>query len=228
MNSAKLAWTTCWLTYRCGDTITIVDAVYGETNLDRHLEAVKQVSVADKIVISKTDLIDKPHIKNLEDRLHKLNPMASRLYAGSNPVNPNTLLNNRYETKIETNRGFGDKQYQLNTNVEDALPSSHDHRFSTFNLSWPEAIEWDDFVAWLEALLIVRGDNIHRLKGLLNVSEEDQPTVIQGVQHSFYPPTKLDKWPNGIPMTKLVFITSDFSRQAAVKSLAYILDVKVE
>lgn len=215
--------------YGCKDIITVVDAVYGENNLDRHLEAVKQVSVADQIVISKTDLIDQPHIKNLEDRLHKLNPMASRLHAGSNPVDPNTLFNrNSSEPNIKPNSWPGNKHIQENTYPDAHFSSSHDHRFSTFCLSWPESIEWDDFVAWLETLLIVRGDSIHRLKGLLSIRGEKRPTLIQGVQHSFYPPTKLDKWPHDKAQTELVFITSDFSKQAAIKSLENILDVSVE
>ena len=154
--------------------------------------------------------------------------MASRLYAGSNPVDSNTLLNSRGDANKLLNNLPDDKQNQINTSMGDALLSSHDHRFSTFHLSWPEAIDWDDFVAWLEALLIVRGDSIHRLKGLLNIKGEKHPTVVQGVQHSYYPPTKLNKWPNNKMKTELVFITSDFSKPAAIKSLAYILDVSAE
>ncbi|MDE0156089.1 MAG: GTP-binding protein [Gammaproteobacteria bacterium] len=209
--------------YICKEILTVVDAVYGQTNLDRHLEAVKQVSVADHIIISKTDLCDKTLLENMEERLHKLNPLALRSYSGIKPANPDILSGNCSEVLNLA----GKQLLRQNTHSEEAILSSHDHRFATFSLAWSDAVDWDDFVAWLEALLIVRGDSIHRVKGLLNVNGESQPVVIQGVQHSFYPPVKLDRWPESNVETKLVFITSDFSKQAAIKSLENILTVSV-
>ena len=207
--------------YTCNETLTVVDAVYGQANLDRYIEAVKQVSVADKIIISKTDLCDKTQIDSLEKRLHKLNPAALKFYSGPEPVPPRVLFENRSEVISWSNKQLPGQ----NTGIEDVTGSSHDHRFSTFSLTWLEAVEWDDFVAWLEALLIARGDSIHRVKGVLNVNGEIQPVVIQGVQHSFHQPVKLDNWPAGKIKTELVFITSDFSKKAAINSLENILDV---
>lgn len=207
--------------YTCSEILTVVDAIYGQKNLDRHIEAVKQVSVADKIIFSKTDLCDKTRLDGLEERIHKLNPEALKFYSGSEPVNPRVLCGNRSEWTGWVNRQAPGQS----TGMEEETGTSHDHRFSTFSLAWPEAVEWDDFVAWLEALLIARGESIHRVKGLLNVNGEMQPVVIQGVQHSFHQPVKLENWPGGKVKTELVFITSDFSKQAAVNSLENILHV---
>lgn len=209
--------------YLCKGILTVVDAVHGLTNLDKHMEAVKQVSVADHIIISKTDLRDKTELETIEERLHKLNPLAFRSYSGLKPVNPDILSGNFNEASSMESKQL----LRQHTHTEEAISSSHDHRFATFSLAWSDAVEWDDFVAWLEALLIVRGDSIHRVKGLLNVNGEAQPVVIQGVQHSFYPPVKLDRWPEHKIETKLVFITSDFSKRAAIKSLENILAVSV-
>ena len=209
--------------YTCREILTVVDAVYGRTNLDRHIEAVKQVSVADHIIISKTDLCDKIQLESMEERLHKLNPLALRSYSGPRPVSSDILSGNCGEPLNLANKQL----FRENLNKEETIPPSHDHRFATFSLAWPGAVDWDDFVAWLEALLIVRGDSIHRVKGLLNVNGETQPVFIQGVQHSFYRPVKLDSWPGDKIKSQLVFITSDFSKQAAIKSLESILDVTV-
>ena len=209
--------------YICREILTVVDAIYGRTNLDRHIEAVKQVSVADHIIISKTDLCDKIQLESMEERLDRLNPLALRSYSGFKPVSPDILSGNRSEAPRRASR----QRRRQNTHTEEATSSSHDHRFATFSLAWRDAVDWDDFVTWLEALLIVRGDSIHRVKGLLNVKGESRPVVIQGVQHSFYPPVKLDRWPENKTETKLVFITSDFSKQAAIKSLENILAVSV-
>ena len=205
------------------EILTVVDAVYGQTNLDRHIEAVKQVSVADHLIISKTDLCDKIQLESMEERLHTLNLLALRSYSGLKPVNPDILSGNCSEAPNLVSKQL----LRQNTHSEEATSSSHDHRFATFSLAWSDAVDWDDFVAWLEAILIVRGDSIHRVKGLLNVIGETQPVVIQGVQHSFHPPIKLGCWPESKIETKLVFITSDFSKQAAIKSLENILDVSV-
>ena len=208
----------------CKQIITVVDAVYGASNLDRHLEAVKQVSVADKIIISKTDLCASSRVGKTQVRLRKLNPLASMLCSGREPVKPDELIGNENNPDILSVHD----QSQRYPHTEHLPAPGHDRRFSTFSLRWPETVDWDDFTAWLEALLIARGGSIHRLKGLLRVHGETQPTVIQGVQHSFYPPTKLEKWPGGGEKTELVFITSDFTRQAAINSLSDVLHVSVE
>ncbi len=215
--------------YACRQILTIVDAVHGRGNLDRHIEAVKQVSVADRIILSKTDLCERVQLDRVEERLQRLNPLAPRAYCGAEPVDPGILpadggADDAPETgQLPPSGGLGEKAGAAPPEQLHAAP--HDHRFATFSLTWPEAVQWDDFVAWLEGLLIVRGDSIHRVKGLLSVFGETRPLVIQGVQHSFYAPVKLADWPNGQALTRLVFITSDFSKQAAINSLETILDV---
>ncbi|MDE0679157.1 MAG: GTP-binding protein [Gammaproteobacteria bacterium] len=207
--------------YVCRKILTVVDAVHGQGNLDKHLEAVKQVSVADHIVISKTDLCDEAPLAVMEERLRRLNPLAPQSHAGLKPVGPGILSG-------PSGAAPGPERQQLPR--QDALEGKanslpHDNRFATFSLTWPEAVAWDEFAAWLEAILFARGDSIHRVKGLLKVAGETRPTVIQGVQHSFYSPTRLDRWPDGDTATRLVFITSDFSKRAVINSLENILDV---
>ena len=204
--------------YHCEKIHTVVDAVYGSSNLDTHIEAVKQVSVADQIFLSKTEISNQKQTRILGQRIQALNPAASVTRSMEPSFSPEALWRDDNKTSFSPGArrgqsgGYGGK-------------ASHDQRFSTFLLSWPEAVVWDDFTAWLEALLIARGDSIHRLKGLLKVAGEARPVVVQGVQHSFYPPTKLNKWPRGAAKTELVFITSDFNKQAAINSLADILEV---
>ncbi len=219
--------------YACRQILTIVDAVHGRSNLDRHIEAVKQVSVADRIILSKTDLCDQVQLDGVEERLQRLNPLAPRAYCGVKPVDPGILRTDGsadYTPQTSQLPPLGDPGGQAGAAPREqpdaaAHEAAHDHRFATFSLTWPEAVQWEDFVAWLEGLLIVRGDSIHRVKGLLNVLGETQPLVIQGVQHSFYAPVTLTDWPDGKALTRLVFITSDFSKQAAMNSLETILDV---
>lgn len=208
--------------YVCRKILTVVDAVYGQSNLDRHIEAVKQVSVADHIIVSKTDLCDAAQLERMEDRLRRLNPLAARSRSGQRPVDPGILSGAGGGAPP---RRPGRQRLRQGRRGQEQISSPHDHRFATFSLCWPEAVAWDDFTAWLEAILIARGDSIHRVKGLLNVAGESRPWVIQGVQHSFHAPKKLAGWPAGETATRLVFITSDFSKRAALNSLEAILDV---
>ncbi len=211
--------------YFCRKILTVVDAVHGHANLDRHIEAVKQVSVADHIIVSKTDLRDEAQLRGMEQRLERLNPLAPRSHSGLAPVDPGILSGAGGAASGAASERAGKRLLRQRAFEQQATASPHDHRFATFFAGWPEAVAWDDFAAWLEAVLIARGDSIHRVKGLLNVAGEPRPVVIQGVQHSFYPPAKLDRWPDGETATRLVFITSDFSKRAVIKSLENVLDV---
>lgn len=215
--------------YQYSDTITVVDAVYGQQTLDKHIEAVKQVSIADQLLISKTDIAESSSIRKLETRLSKINPIAPTIYAPLKDSDISKMLKrseNIKNTSAEINSEY--KNAQVNPEKREHTSSIHDHRFTTFHLTCLEALNWDDFVAWLEALLIARGDSIHRLKGFANIIGKQYPVVIQGVQHSLYPPGRLEHWPQDKPMTELVFITSDFPKEAAVKSFTDVLNVSVK
>ena len=191
--------------------ITVVDAVYGQTTLSAHLEAVRQVALADHLVLSKTDLGTEADSAALTARLKALNPAASILRQAS-PADffgaPTSPESRKHTAEVNT-----------------TLLEQHDQRFATYTLSWSNTVDWDDFTDWLNTLLMARGQSIYRLKGLLNVTGNDRPVVIQGVQHTFYPPTELSHWPSGTPRTELVFITQDFSRTAALNSLKLYFDL---
>src|SRR5947209_5094970 len=84
------------LRYRLDDVIAVVDAVNGAATLDQHMEAVKQVAVADRIVLTKTDLIDAPERRRGQEqllaRLHALNPAAAILDAAANEATAEKLV----------------------------------------------------------------------------------------------------------------------------------------
>ena len=109
-----------------------------------------------------------------------------------------------------------------------AVPDNHANRYGTFSFCWNEPTDWEDFKAWLEGLLIARGDSILRMKGLLQVAGRTQPVVIQGVQHALYPPKELAHWPDETPpRSEIVFVTRDFSRDAALRSFRQFFPYRV-
>lgn len=75
-------------------------------------------------------------------------------------------------------------------------------------------LPWDGFVTWMEMLIATKGENLLRVKGLLNIEGEDLPVAVHGVQHLFHPPVALPAWPDEDRHSKLVFITRDLGRTA--------------
>lgn len=206
-------------------TVTVVDAIYGSSNLDQYLEAVRQVCLANLLVISKTDLVPAGSWNELKNRLNTLNPQAG-VGLSSQPVGELIALIRQIP---DHSLILNDSKHTLTIHQhQGSTKDQHDNRFSSYCLSWKEAVCWKDFEAWLEGILLVRGDNILRLKGYVHIQGENKPVFIQGVQHSFYPPTKLEGWPKGCPQTELVFITCDFSKKAAIQSFAQILAIQPE
>lgn len=189
-----------------GGVLTVIDTVYGEKTLQEHPEAERQAAMADVLIFSKTD-ISNP--KTLDRLKQKLNNMA----------HASLILNSN--DKIDFAAIFDNRQKKSIPEIEYKQPAGHPagHGFSSFVLSWNSPVIWNDFKVWLEGLLIARGDDIYRLKGLVHVEGKRGPIVIQGVQHTFYEPTMLDKWPARPPRTELVFITRYFTKSAAYKSL---------
>lgn len=205
--------------YSNGAIVTVVDGVYGQSNLDRHVESIRQIVVADHLVLTKVDLINRLELESLEKRLQGLNPSASishrdavsgtgDLLSGlSARQNPDQWL---------TARSSND----LNQSSE----TGHDARFGSFCIRWREPVAWNDFTAWLEVLLLARGEQILRIKGMINQKGETLPILIQGVQHTVYAPVKLESWP-GEPRTELILITQDFPKEAVVNSVHDVLGI---
>lgn len=200
--------------------VTVVDAVLADESLDRYTECSEQVAMADRLILSKTDLATPERLANVLERVRNINCAATVLMSGERELDPADILApmgsvaciaERVKALRGRNAGNG---------------GGHSGRFRTFALCWDEPIAWSDFEAWLEGLLVVRGGDILRIKGLLNVAGRDLPVVIQGVQHTIYPPRELLRWPDGTPQTQLVFITRDFSRTAALRSLQPFIELQ--
>jgi G3E family GTPase len=190
--------------------VTVVDAVFGEATLSRCGECATQVAMANDLVLSKTDLAAGNGVDSLMRSIRSINPTAPILRCERDGPSAGRLFGDVRSSPSQPDKTF------------DSVPH-HAGRYSTFWLAWDEPTEWEDFKAWLEGLLIARGDSILRLKGILQVVGGAQPLVIQGVQHALYRPTSLACWPRGTPRSEIVFVTRDFPRLAALRSIQQIL-----
>jgi G3E family GTPase len=208
------------LRFRLDGVVTVVDAVNGAATLDAHQEAVKQAAVADRIVLSKTDLVDTPQrgadLKALRARLAALNPAAAVIEAGN--ASAAQLINcGLYEPgrKIpDVKRWLAAEAYAHDHHHHHDV-NRHDDRIRAFTLASEQAIPFSAFEMFLDLIRGMHGPNLLRVKGIVKIGETpDTPVVIHGVQHVFHPPVTLAAWPDEDHRTRLVFIVDGIEERA--------------
>ncbi len=200
--------------FRLDGTVTVVDAVHGEAHLRDHDEAVRQVAVADRLIITKADLAD---TASLQASLKMLNPGAPVAEVAHGVIEPTFILNAGLfnpASKIPDVAGWLNAAAFEDTHHHHHLdPNRHDARISAFCVTLDQPLDWPALALWLELLVASRGEQILRIKGILNLQGQDRPVAIHAVRHLMHPPAKLTAWPPGDPRTsRLVFITNDLPR----------------
>ncbi len=201
--------------YRLDGVVTVVDCVNGEATLDAHPEAVKQAAVADRIVLSKTDLATPEQRARMIARLRALNPAAPILDAAKGEAAAERLLACGL---YDPGRKIPDVKKWL---AAEAYADGHDHHhhhdvnrhdehIGAFVLTADAAIPAGTLEMFLELLRATYGDRLLRLKGIVKLAEmPDTPVVVHGVQHVFHPTARLPCWPDDDHRSRLVFITRD-------------------
>ena len=216
------------LRYRLDGVVTVVDAVNGEATLDAHVEAVKQAAVADRIVLTKTDLADSASSSTrIVARLRALNPAAPILDAAKGEATAERLLDcGLYdpERKIpDVKKWLADEAYAdahapvitatstITTTITIISTATATTSTSAPSCSPPmPPIPAGTLHMFLELLRAIHGAKLLRLKGIVKLAETpDTPVVVHGVQHVFHPTARLERWPDDDHRTRLVFITRD-------------------
>ena len=212
--------------FRLGHVITTVDGVNGSLHLDRQPESVKQVAVADRIVVTKTDIASPNAVSDLIARLRRLNPSATLFSMTLDHVPDAALLltDDLYDPgvrKAEVQRWLAFVAAAPNDDRHSHHGvNRHDDRIHAFCLTFEEPLDWTAFGIWLSMLLHSRGTDVLRVKGLLNVAGNDNPVVIHGVQHLVHPPVHLTAWPDDDRRSRLIFIVRDIPQSEIEHSLA--------
>ena len=194
--------------FRLGGVLATVDAVNGALHLDRQPESVKQAALADRIVITKTDLAAPDATRALAARLLRLNPVAQQWESANAPPPAALLL---AEPAAAAGRFVAEP-------VE--APSRHDARIHAFTLDFDADVDWNVFAVWFTLLLHAHGADVLRVKGLLRVADATGPVVVNAVQHLVHPPEHLDAWPEDWRHSRLVFIVRGLARDDIARSFA--------
>jgi len=210
---------------RLDTVVTTVDAVNAPHQLDRQYEAVKQVALADRLLITKRDLVE--NIAALELRLRRLNPGARIEGVSHGEIDPAQLFGaglidpelKRIDIERWLNeRAFAEPDAQAGHSHHDHHAQhdhghhDHDASIASFMLAFDEPLDWMTVTRWLAYLRNARGEDLLRVKGILNLRGEPTPIVIHGVHHVFHPPVALGGWPDSDRRSRIVFITRGISR----------------
>jgi len=212
--------------FRLDGVITTVDAVLGETTLDNHPEAVKQVAIADRLLLTKSDL--QTDLDALKRRLHALNPAAPLIPARHGQVAARAVIEaGLFDENFvaRPDRWLGERAIDLHhlDETNDHRPRDghhHDRAIRTFVLRAEGPLDFMAFQDWLETLLATHGAHVLRVKGILQVQDVDRPVAVHGVQHVFHPPATLPSWEGVDRRSCLVFITRGLGEQAVRDTFA--------
>ena len=214
--------------YRLQGVVTLVDAVNGLATIALQEEARKQVAVADRVLVSKTDLVGGRIPAALADRILALAPGADLIDLGQQPPDAALLQGlgpwdaasrspdvERWlgETGFRGGRhdDHGDGSHAHDHHGHD--PNRHDERIRAFCLRRSEPIAAAALGLFLELLMAGAGPDLLRLKGIVKLREEpDRPLVLHAVQHLVHEPIELDGWPSADHDTRLVVIVRDVER----------------
>ncbi|HXP95176.1 MAG TPA: GTP-binding protein [Telmatospirillum sp.] len=238
--------------YRLDGVVCTIDAVNGSKTLDRSRESVKQAAMADRLLLTKQDLADPIAVEVLRARLAELNPAASLLTVSHGKVDPEAILdcglftgkdripdvarwlNDEAVANASGHQGACDadchdpSHHHHDHAVHHLHGARHDDNISSFVLTFDEPLAWQPLVLAIEVLISLKGENLLRVKGIVNAEGCDRPLILHGVQHLFHDPIMLPAWPDDDRRTRIVFITRDLSQEAIQALLTRAFDVEAD
>lgn len=226
--------------YQLDGVVTTIDAEHGLMQLDRYFEPAKQVAIADRIVVTKTDIVPAGQTASLEARARALNRSAAIVRAVKGEISPRDLFGlGAHEPALsgadatrwlavegrphaDGTHGHGDHcapDCGHGHAHDHGGNHTHLHGITSFSLTYSEPVDGNALSLSLQTLAAAYGPKLLRVKGIVTVEGQSKPFVVHGVQHVFYPPDVLGDWPkapDGTPdrRSRFVFITKDLAETA--------------
>lgn len=199
--------------------VTTVDSVHGLEQLDAHFESVRQVAVADRIVLTKGDLAHPAVARRLRERLAGINPDAAVVSAVAGEAPADVLI----AAGSLRARGHGDAhrcdEHCAHDHAHHRHHGPHDARVHSHVFTFATPLEWELVGNWLGSLAFFHGERLLRVKGLLSIAGETGPVALHGVRHLIHEPVTLRAWPDEDERSRIVFITCDLGRDELESAL---------
>ncbi|MEO1041142.1 MAG: GTP-binding protein [Pseudomonadota bacterium] len=202
--------------YRVDGVVATVDAVHGGDTLHRQIEAVKQAAIADRLLLTKTDLVDHDTLQHLQTNLQALNPAAPHVIARNGAVDSASVLDaGLYDPKtksLNVQNWLKAEAYpnprRDGTGTEERTDAfRHSADIQSICMTIDEPVSRAALDRFFDTLRELNGDDLLRFKAMMNVIGSDGPVVIHGVQHIFHPLATLADWPSEDHRSRIVFIT---------------------
>lgn len=207
--------------YRCDGIVTLLDAQTGDNSLSTFREAIKQVAVADKILMTKCDQASPEQQALLRAKAGLINPFAEVQFMENGVIDAGEILNLGLFDLARKPESVKQWLGELSAHDHD---HDHDHEsrhtqgLQSFVLTFSKPFQWRDFTQAIETLVSSSGEQILRIKGIINIENEANPRILQCVQHLRYPIVPLDHWPDNDHRSRIVFITRNYPRDYAVQA----------
>ena len=215
--------------FRLDGVVGVLDALNGGQQLDHHFQSVKQIAIADRVLLTKPDLVNETTLKRLADRVGCLNPGVAVDVVMHGELEPARILGNGPDTRAgrgaDVESWIGEPACEAVARARAAASTcgyttaegDHDHArhhhhdaIRTFSIRRAVRVHPAALKLWLDLLSVYQGPNLLRVKGLLNV--EQRPVLINVVQHACHPPRSLDEWPDEDRDSRIVFITNGLEK----------------
>jgi G3E family GTPase len=216
--------------YRVEATLVTIDGAAGQNTLDSHHESVKQAAMGDRLLLTKADLVAPEELESLQERLLEINPAAEQIVVANGELSANEILD---QVAFDSQGKLADVRRWINENAYQRVAewkvggqaflrarankagrsSAHDDGIRAFCFTVDKPVSPERFDSWLNALMSLLGQNMLRMKGILNIEGRPRPMVVHGVQHIFHPPIYLPDWPSDDHRSRLVCITRNISRR---------------
>ncbi len=205
--------------FRPGNIVATLDALHAERGLAQHEEVARQAAIADRLIVTKTDLAAAGDVARLRHMLRRLNPAAPVVEAVFGAVDPEILIGHDIHA-AETRMTEARHWMQGNGGwLPGANGSRHGGAITSFCLRLPGPLDWHAFGLWFSMLAHRHGDKLLRVKGILQVEDSATPVAIHAVQHVIHAPEHLPDWPDAERGSRIVFITQGLQPDAVERSL---------
>jgi G3E family GTPase len=214
---------------RLDGVITVVDAKHLSMHLDpKHgvrRETMEQIAFADRLLLNKIDLVSESELQQAKDTLRRLNTAAPIIPCVRAQVPIDELLNmhafdldritERDPFFLATDRHSADEDHHGHEHHKH--DHVHDHSITSVGICEPGDLDVDRLNEWLSDLLSQRGEDIFRMKGILNISGTDRRYIFQGV-HMLFESMPSEPWGADPRLNRLVFIGRNLDREAIQKA----------
>lgn len=212
-------------TYRLDAVVVTIDSVYGLTQLENNIEALKQAAVADVLLLTKTDIATPEAIEALQEKLSGINPGATQHLIQHGNINPDNIIDvGLFDPtgKTATPQRWLRTPSKANAPKGTLPQKQHQDGITSFTVTMPKPLNWRDLKPVILKLCQTHGAKLLRLKGIIHAEDQPAPLAIHAVHFTPYPPTLLEGWDEEEAMSRIVIIGKEIDEAEVRKALMQI------